>query len=352
MDLNRFKDYSVIDCHTHHRMTEIELPAFYKQAEVLSEVVTKGNLSHMYAFGKNEHGSLYLKAKHPDKFYAGGYIPWTGETKAFGKVEWRPYIESLIDLGYDGTAEMGSKPEVRSNHTPLDSDYYKGFWESSEELEFPILCHIGDVEDFWYEETTPKWAKDRGWGYYRDDFPGFREFYAEIFNVLNLYPELKISLCHFLFMTPDIDEAEQIMADYPNVTVDLSPGVEFLYNISRKRDEWHDFMVKYDDRIVFGTDIGMSRNLQAHLDRVWLLRMFLETGEKFYTPETADQYLTRYEEPFIGLDLPKSSLEKIYSNNFKKFWGSKPRSVDLEGAIKISEKQGEKVVAEALKSLL
>lgn len=352
MNDSKFGDYDIIDCHVHHRLNEVDSPVFYKQADVLHEVIKQGNLRHMYAFGKNDHASLYLKAKYPNKFYSGGYIPWTGETNSFGKVDWRKYVESLIDLGYDGTAEMGSKPEVRANHTPLDSDYYKGFWESSEEFDFPVLCHIGDVEDFWYEETTPQWAKDRGWGYYRDDFPAFREFYTEIFNVLRRHPDLKISLCHFLFMTPNIEEATQIMEDYPNVAVDLSPGVEFLYNISRKCDEWRDFIIKYDDRIVFGTDIGMSRDLQAHLDRVWLLRMFLETSKEFYTPETADQYLTRYTEPFIGLDLPRSSLDNIYSENFKRFWGADPRPVNLEKAVESSEKLGDKVVAEALRSLL
>ena len=41
----------------------------------------------------------------------------------------------------------------------------------------------------------------------------------------------------------------------------------------------------------------------------------------------ADELLTRYTQPYIGLNLPQGSLEKIYSENFKRLWGEKPRKV-------------------------
>jgi hypothetical protein len=55
-----------------------------------------------------------------------------------------------------------------------------------------------------------------------------------------------------------------------------------------------------------------------------MIRRFLETSDEFHTYDEADELLTRYELPYIGLDLPDSSLRKIYSGNFRRMWGEKP----------------------------
>lgn len=135
-----------------------------RQGEALVETITKGNLSQMYAFDSRNHPSLYLKARYPALFYAGGYAPWTGDTAQLANVDRPSYIRSLIELGYDGIGEMGSKPVTVDKHVSLDSSYYEGLWDTCEELSFPVLCHVGDVEDFWHENLTPDWAKVRGWG--------------------------------------------------------------------------------------------------------------------------------------------------------------------------------------------
>jgi predicted TIM-barrel fold metal-dependent hydrolase len=337
LNFSSFIQSPIIDCHVHHRLSGLDAEFIKEKGNILYKTIKQGKLKQIYTFGKNENISLYLKATYPGKVYSGGYIPWSGETKQFEKPDWDKYIQNLIKLGYDGVGEMGSKPVLRKKHVPLDSDYYKGFWESCESHSFPVLCHIGDVEDFWYEDKTPDWAKRRNWGYYRDDYPDWDEFYTEIFNVLDIHPDLKITFCHFLFITPSLNQAYRIMEKYTNINMDLSPGVELLYNISRRIDEWKLFFKKYSNRIIMGTDIGMSETLIENLVRIWMLRKFLETGDEFYTPKTADQYLTRYNDPFIGLNLSRSILENIYYKNFQRLWGKEPRELDLKGVIKLSK---------------
>ena len=329
LDFTKFNKYSLIDCHVHLWMlrNSITPESIQRQGMALTETITHGGLEGMYIFSRNDPSAVTIKQQAPDLFYAGGYVPWSGDTASFKVPDWDRYIESLIAQGYDGVGEMGSKTVLRSKHTPLDSDYYKEFWSACETQGFPVLCHIGDVEDFWYEEKTPKWAKDRNWGYYNGDYPSLDELYGEIMNVLGDHPNLKITLCHFLFMSPELEKAETFLTDYPNANLDLSLGVELIYNISRRRDEYREFFKKHDHRILFGTDMGMSTTLPQHLARIWLIRNFLESDEEFYTVPEADELLTRYEEPYIGLNLPKSCLEKIYSENFKRLWGEKPRKM-------------------------
>ncbi|TFH16614.1 hypothetical protein E4H04_06340 [Candidatus Bathyarchaeota archaeon] len=327
LDFKKFRNIPVIDCHVHlwKLRNSVTPELIQEQGTALTEAIKHSGIDAMHIFSRGDHTPLTLKKQASGRFYAGGYAPWSGDTESFKVADWDQYIESLIQLGYDGIGEMGSKTVLRARHTPLDSDYYAGFWAACENQGFPVLCHIGDVEDFWYEDKTPQWAKDRNWGYYNGDYPHLTELYTEIQNILGEHPDLKITLCHFLFMSPNMEQADQFLTDYPNACLDLSLGVELMYNISRRRDDYRDFFRKHDDRILFGTDIGMSTTLPQHLARIWLIRNFLETSEQFYTVPEADDLLTRYTEPYIGLDLPGNSLKKIYAQNFKHMWGEKPR---------------------------
>ena len=43
---------------------------------------------------------------------------------------------------------------------------------------------------------------------------------------------------------------------YPNVKVDIAPGIELFENLSKNIVEARNFVIKYQDRIVYGTDIS------------------------------------------------------------------------------------------------
>ena len=354
MEFSEFADLPVIDCHVHFGefgAGDVQLTAesLRKQGRFMIEVMRKGRLSQVYVTGRD--GGLYLKAKYPGMFYAGGFVPWSGGTESLKVSDWNSYVDSLIRLGFDGIGEMGNKPALRSKHKPLDGNYYKGFWKACEELGVPVLCHVADPEEFWDENLAPEWAKSRGWVYYLDDYPAKEDLYAEIENVLDAHPDLKVTLCHFYFISADIEKAERFMNRYENANFDLALGIELMYNISRRRDEWREFFIKFQDRILFGTDIATWQTIQEALDRIWLIRNFLESDEEFYTPQTADMLLTRYKEPFIGLKLPEGVLKKIYCENFKRLWGDEPRPLNIDAVMDALQKKEEKAIIDALKSI-
>jgi len=355
MEFGDFRDLPVVDGHVHFgefgpgefEMTRSELEKF---GEFMVEVIKKGRLKQMYVTGRD--AGLYLKAKYPGLFYAGGFAPWSGETYTLVGVDWSGYVGSLIEVGFDGIGEMGSKPFTRDRHVPLDGEYYRGFWEACESSGFPVQCHVADPEEFWDEELAPDWAKKQGWVYYIEDFPKKEELYREMENVLERHPELKVVLCHFYFISGDLEGASDFLNTYRNANLDLTLGIELMYNISRRRDDWRDFFIKYQDRIFFGTDIATWQTLQQAIDRIWLIRNFLESDEEFYTPSTADKLLTRYEEPFIGLKLPVDAIRKIYAKNFERLWGKTPKKVDIDKAIRTCKDRNLEIIASALGSFL
>jgi predicted TIM-barrel fold metal-dependent hydrolase len=354
MKFSDFVDLPVIDGHLHSggfnaRNVQSTLKELHRQSKLFADILKKGKLSGMYLSGRD--ASLYFKLKYPRRFYAGGFVPWSGETGSLSNVNWNKYITMLRRLGFDGVGEMGNKPVLRSKHTPLDSGYYEGFWDECESQSFPVLCHVADPEEFWDEKLAPEWAKKQRWVYYLDDYPTKEELYSEIENVLDAHLDLKVVLCHFYFISADLEKAEDFLARHKNAGFDLTLGIELMYNISLRRDDWRTFFVKHQDRIFFGTDIATWQTIQEALDRIWLIRNFLESDEEFYTPPTADKLLTRYEKPFVGLDLPKGVLRKIYAGNFQRLWGKKPKKINIELAVKNLREKGEKVIADAINKI-
>jgi len=127
--LSELSDSRVIDCHVHAWMLRkgIDEASILGQTEALVEIIEEGRLEALYAFDSRSHLPLYLKARHSGLFYAGGYAPWTGRTDKMPAPDWGSYIPRLMELGYDGIGEMGSKPATRDVHVPLDAPYYRGF---------------------------------------------------------------------------------------------------------------------------------------------------------------------------------------------------------------------------------
>ena len=354
VEFSQFADLPVVDAHAHFGefgagKVQMTADRIEKLGRFIVDVMRKGKLSQIYVTGR--YAGLYLKAKYPEMFYAGGFVPWSGDTRSLKVNDWNEYVSSLIQMGFDGIGEMGNKPVIRSKHEPLDGSYYKGFWEACESLGVPVLCHVADPEEFWDPDLAPEWAKSRGWVYYLDDYPTKEDLYREMENDLDAHPNLKVVLCHFYFLSADLERAEKFLNRYSNANLDLTLGIELMYNISRRRDDWRDFFIKFQDRIFFGTDIATWQTTQEALDRIWLIRNFLESDEEFFTPQTADMLLTRYKEPFIGLKLPEGALRKIYCDNFKRLWGDKPRPLDMNLIMDALQKKGEKEIIAALNNI-
>ena len=86
-------DSHVIDCHVHTWMLRktLDEESIHGQTEALVEIMEKGRLEAIYAFDSLSHLPLYLKARHPGLFYAGGYAPWTGRTDQLPDPDQHPH---------------------------------------------------------------------------------------------------------------------------------------------------------------------------------------------------------------------------------------------------------------------
>jgi len=212
-----------------------------------------------------------------------------------------------------------------------------------ESTQFPLLMHVNDPEEFWDKEKAPKWAFERGWFYGDGSFVNNEQQYQEMLDVLERHPKLKVIFAHFFFMSAQLERLADLLERFPNMNIDLTPGIEMYFNFSKNPQKTRDFFEKYQDRILFGTDIGArallvdpSQGIQPaeSQGRVSLVRHFLEQKGEFTLSAKGGFLFGDQDAVLHGLGLPVEILEKIYHKNFERIVAPKPKKIDPDLAIR------------------
>lgn len=285
--------------------------------------------------------ALHLKAHHPARVFVFGGLNIAAYFMAPDQVGeiFADYIDVLITAGCDGIKMIEGKPDMRKM-LPIpsfDSDAFAPYWEKAAQAQVPIVFHVNDPEEFWDAEKVPDWAVERGWFYGDGSFINNEDQYSEIYNVLANNPDLKVIFAHFFFMSAQLPRLADLLDRYPKVSIDLTPGIEMYHNFSTDIQATREFFIKYQDQILFGTDIGAKALLvrpqegieftDSH-SRVQLIRNFLENQGEFILEPESGFLFGKPIRPYQGLGLPREILEKIYYQNFIKTVGSQPRPVN------------------------
>ena len=79
--------------------------------------------------------------------------------------------------------------------------------------------------------------------------------------------------------------------------------------LAREPGKTREFFIKYQDRILFGTDMPASAQMYRSYFR------FLETFDENFIPPDYDGTFGRYRWTISGIGLPKDVLKKIYHQN-------------------------------------
>ena len=106
-----------------------------------------------------------------------------------------------------------------------------------------------------------------------------------------------------------------------------------LYNISRDPEAGREFLMRYADRITFGTDLFSSATREQAIARAGITFRWLESEDQFRVPESADFLLGPPADGVIrGMRLPDDVLARIYRGNLMRLVGAAPQALDVREA--------------------
>lgn len=348
MDFAALQDLPVIDAHIH-----LPFPSLCKDLEKLTSEMRIGrvNLVSTPDMTDINHNAAVIayKFSHPQTtFICGGLDHFSVMSDPSQMpAAFFEQVKALRSAGFDGLKLLESKPIARKLiNIPLDGPVYAPMWEALEQMQMPVVWHVADPEEFWDLAKCPDWVKNAGWFYGDGTYPLKETLYREVENVVTRHPKLKVILAHFFFLSADLPRAAAFLDAHPNVCFDLTPGSEMFFNFNADLQTAREFFIKYQDRLIFGTDSGASAvgkpeqplNQAETLGRTYFVRQFLEEPEILNIPDGVAHW-KRPGTDLHGLGLPHESLEKIYAGNFMRLFGPSPASLDTKICGRILEAQ-------------
>lgn len=188
---------------------------------------------------------------------------------------------------------------------------------------WPLLTHIGEPLNCWLPLDSMTVNGDRSYFtdhpqyhmYLHPESPSHERLMESRDNVLARYPELKMVGAHLGSLEWDVDVLAERLDRYPNFAVDLAARVCHFQVQDRKKVKA--FVLKYQDRILYATDLGVSGD--TYEDRLtWLENEWHSDWTYFATGEMMST--GNVEGEFQGLDLDEKVLEKLYYKNAIKWY--------------------------------
>ncbi len=136
--------------------------------------------------------------------------------------------------------------------------------------------------------------------------------------MLEKNPNLVFVGAHMGSLEWSVDELAKRLDKFPNMSIDLAARIgQVFYQTIEDREKVRDFFIKYQDRILYATDLADNGKLpvdelQKRLHETWRLDWQFFTTDYIMTSD-------RVNAEFKGLKLPKEVVDKIYYKNALKW---------------------------------
>jgi len=161
-----------------------------------------------------------------------------------------------------------------------------------------------DSPDYDYYKENPEWYM-----YLHPDHPRKEVILAARDHLLAENPKLRVVGAHLGSMETDVDEIAKRFDRYPNFAVDTAARMEYL--MLAPREKVRNFLIRYQDRVVYGTDLEFLAN-ETTPDA---LKDWQDTYARDWKFLATDQTLQLRGREIQGLKLPEPVLRRIYHDN-------------------------------------
>ncbi|MFC1528284.1 amidohydrolase family protein [Candidatus Latescibacterota bacterium] len=236
----------------------------------------------------------------------------------FGRKE-AEKLENAVKMGVRGMKifkSLGLTLRDKSGKlVTVDDPRINPLWAKCGELGIPVMIHVTDPKAFFtpvdrYNERYDELAAHPSWSFYGDKFPSKDEIFAQRNRVFARHPDTIFIGAHVGTLPEELDRVAEWLDTYPNFYVDICARIG---DLGRQPRTARKFLIRYQDRILFGTDTPCDA--EAYL----IYYRFLETDDEYFDPTGGHHLQGRW--MIYGVYLPDEVLEKIYNKNALKIFG-------------------------------
>jgi hypothetical protein len=189
-------------------------------------------------------------------------------------------------------------------------------------LGLTLIGHQGEPHNCWLPLEQMTTDNDREYFrnhpeyhmYLHPDQPSYEDQIAARDRFVAAHAQLRFVGAHMGSLEYDVDRLAAFLDRYPNASVDLAARMsQVQYQSVRDREKVRDFFIRYQDRLLYGTDLTFGPDAdpaefkrEAHA--VWTADWrYLATGES--------QQVEVLHAEVPGLALPRAVIDKIYYAN-------------------------------------
>ena len=293
------------------------------------------NVDHSDSVAVKEQLAVALKSekKYPGRvsYAATFYFDTTG----FGTDEWSRKVISHLENEMSGGAisvklwkNIGMTERDRNGKfIMVDDPGLKPVIDFIISRNIPVTGHLGEPRNCWmplnemtisgdssYFAENPKYHM-----FQHPEYPSYEDQINARDHLLELHPDLIFIGCHLGSLEWSVDELAKRLDKFPHMAVDMAARICHLqYQSAKDREKVRDFCIKYQDRLLYGTDLSDERSdnpvkLGEGIHRTWM-----EDWKYFASNEKMTSGSFKGE--FEGLQLPKEVVRKIFSENAIKWY--------------------------------
>ncbi|HEX6223214.1 MAG TPA: amidohydrolase family protein [Chryseolinea sp.] len=190
-----------------------------------------------------------------------------------------------------------------------------------------VMAHLGEPKNCWLPLDQMTVNNDRTYFknhpeyhmYLHPEYPTYDDQINARDRFVEKHPDMRFVGAHLGSLEWDVDELAKRLDKFPNMAVDMAARIPHLqHQTMLDREKVRTFMVRYEDRIIYATDSGISTDSNPENEKKDLHNTWINDWKYFVTDETLTSPHVNGE--FQGLKLPRATVDKIYRENAKRWF--------------------------------
>lgn len=328
--MDDFGHVEKIDVHVHVNSAD---PAFIDQARADNFKLLTINVEYpdFPPIDDQQNCALTHKQNHPEAIAFATTFSMT----AWNDPDWQQKVTDRLDDSFARGAvavkvwkNIGM--EFRASDGKLvmiDDPKFDAVFQHIGQQQKVLIGHQGEPKNCWLPIDAMTVNNDKGYFknhpqyhmFLHPEMPSYEDQMAARDRMLEKNREIHFIGAHLASLEWSVDEVAKFLDRFPNATVDLAARMgQVQYQSSRDREKVRSFFIKYQDRILYATDLTQAPNANADEFKKEVHEKWLADWKYFNTDSTMS--VPELDESFQALALPKNVVEKIYRSNALRFF--------------------------------